>query len=122
MPIYFTHSDAYGTNNEPWVSDGTVAGTHLLRDINSGAASSNPDNFVDLNNTLYFAADDGVNGREFWKSDGTSAGTVQVKDINAGSAGSSPSSMIAANGSLYFAADDGVSSGNPMAPPLGRRC
>ena len=45
-----------------------------------------------VNGTLFFAADDGVHGRELWKSDGTAAGTVLVKDINPGSIGSYPSS------------------------------
>ncbi|WP_232023636.1 ELWxxDGT repeat protein [Microcystis viridis] len=35
--------------------------------------------------TLYFTANDNVNGQELWKSDGTEAGTVLVKNINPGS-------------------------------------
>ncbi|MCY1020884.1 ELWxxDGT repeat protein [Pyxidicoccus sp. MSG2] len=37
-----------------------------------------------IGRTLYFAADDGVYGRELWKTDGTAEGTVLVKDINPG--------------------------------------
>ncbi|BBH39037.1 hypothetical protein myaer102_15570 [Microcystis viridis NIES-102] len=55
----------------------------LVKDINPG--SSNPYDLTAVGNTLFFAASDGVNGRELWKSDGTAAGTVLVKDINPGS-------------------------------------
>jgi ELWxxDGT repeat protein len=34
-----------------------------------------------MNGTLFFTANDGVNGYELWKSDGTSSGTVLVKDV-----------------------------------------
>ena len=32
-----------------------------------------------VNDTFYFAANDGVHGKELWKSDGTADGTVMVK-------------------------------------------
>lgn len=34
-----------------------------------------------MDGTLYFRADNGLNGYELWKSDGTEAGTVMAKDI-----------------------------------------
>jgi len=37
---------------------------------------------AEVNGTLFFAADDGMTGRELWKTDGTPEGTVLVKDIN----------------------------------------
>ncbi|MDX1488869.1 MAG: hypothetical protein R3268_11750, partial [Acidiferrobacterales bacterium] len=79
---YFSASDGNGVNGrELWMSDGTNAGTVLVKDIRSGGGSSNPANLTVFNGALYFSADDGVNGRELWKSDGTDAGTVSVKDI-----------------------------------------
>ena len=44
-----------------------------------------PFDLVSLNNTLYFAANDGIRGTELWQTDGSAAGTVLVKDINSGS-------------------------------------
>jgi ELWxxDGT repeat protein len=90
-----------------WKSDGTTAGTVMVKDINPGSVSSNPSYLANVNGTLFFSANDGTHGVELWKSDGTTAGTVLVKDIDPGSAGSAPSWLTSANGSLYFAANDG---------------
>jgi len=56
---------------EPWISDGTVAGTHRLADIAAGIASSSPEMstfplFAALGSQLLVAADDFVHGRELW--------------------------------------------------------
>ena len=84
----------------------------LTRDINPGAASSSPSDFAVVGDTLFFSANDGVNGFELWKSDGTEEGTVLVADINPpgglGFGHSSPSSPVAVGAVLFFAANDGV--------------
>ena len=99
--MYFT---AFDVNNgrEVWKSDGTSAGTVLVKDIRPGSSSSSPLNFTEVNGTLFFSANDGTNGYELWKSDGTSAGTMLVKDINPGSSSSSPSNLTEVNGTLFF--------------------
>jgi ELWxxDGT repeat protein len=66
---------------ELFVTDGTKAGTYIVKDI-SIAGSSNPTHFIEYNNKMYFFADDGIHGQELWVSDGTNAGTQMVKDIN----------------------------------------
>ncbi|MEQ1845807.1 MAG: ELWxxDGT repeat protein, partial [Nitrospira sp.] len=79
-------------------------GPVLVKDIRTGAGS-NPSDFVNVNGTLYFTADNGVNGRELWKSNGTPEGTVLVKDIVAGFYGSNPSHLTNVNGTLFFTAE-----------------
>jgi ELWxxDGT repeat protein len=81
-----------------WKSDGTEAGTALVRDIITGAPSSSPNQMAGLDGTLLFAADDGANGYELWKSDGSETGTVLVKDINPGGGDSSPIGLTPVNG------------------------
>jgi trimeric autotransporter adhesin len=60
----------------------------LLKDINPGSASSNPQFLTDVSGTLYFSANDGTHGTELWKYDGTN--TTLVADINPGTASSNP--------------------------------
>jgi len=105
--LFFSTNDPI-IGDEPWVSDGTAAGTQLIEDINPQTtdSGSNPDEFVQFGGRLVFAADDGVSGRELWISDGTSGGTTLLADINPGAASSNPNNLFTANGALYFFATD----------------
>jgi ELWxxDGT repeat protein len=98
---------------ELWKSDGTDAGTVLVKDIVPGTGSGfDPYSGVDpsltnVDGTLFFAAGDlfgGVTGVELWKSDGTEAGTAIVEDIVPGGSGSFPRNLTAVNGTLFFTA------------------
>ncbi|HEY0513557.1 MAG TPA: ELWxxDGT repeat protein [Thermoanaerobaculia bacterium] len=92
---------------ELWKTDGTAAGTVLLKDICPGSCWGWPTGLTVSNGVLYFGADDGVHGQELWRSDGTEAGTAMVTDLNPGLPDSSPALMDVA-GTLFLAADDGV--------------
>lgn len=112
--LYFSGTTAAG-GTELWATDGTDAGTSLVKDIRAGAASSQPAHFTVVGSTIYFSANDGTHGNELWKSDGTAGGTVLVKDINPGGAGSMDSSVWFVNGStLLFTANDGTHGYEPF--------
>jgi ELWxxDGT repeat protein len=102
---------------ELWVTKGTPQSTVMVRDVNSqpaffpggGTWSSDPSEPTVLKGKVYFAADDGVHGRELWVSDGTAKGTVQVLDVQPGrrSGLGWTAGLKAMRGSLYFAVSDG---------------
>jgi ELWxxDGT repeat protein len=102
-------ADNGATGIELFRSDGTAAGTSLIKDINTGIASSNPSNLVVIGGAGYFTANDGTNGIELWRSDRTEAVTAMVMDINPNAGiGSSPASLTAVGDTLYFTANDGT--------------
>lgn len=109
ISAYFFAGYTQSSGEELWKSDGTESGTSLVKEINKRADSSNPDNFIEVGNTVYFTANDMTHGTELWKSDVN--GVSMVKDIYpAGS--SEPHSFVAnaSTGKLYFVANDGASS------------
>jgi ELWxxDGT repeat protein len=106
--LLFFRSGDPANGYELWKSDGTPAGTAIVKDINPGPNHSQPSSLTDVNGTLFFSAEDGVNGRELWKSDGTAAGTVMVRDIRSGPTGSDPSLLTPSGSEVFFSADDGV--------------
>lgn len=114
-------------DHEPWKSDGTTAGTVMLKDINPGSMSvggagvvgnsSYPDYFTVMERNIYFSAKYYPDGQELWKSDGTEAGTVMIKDIYTGGTStpaegfrgfsSAPAELTVLGNKFYFSADNG---------------
>ncbi|MEM6964781.1 MAG: hypothetical protein AAF573_08460 [Bacteroidota bacterium] len=86
----------------------------IIQDIRSGSPDSSPGDFAVFNGALYFAANDGTNGKELWKYDPAgSPSTSIVADIRSGSSSSSPSELMVFNNKLYFVANNG-SNGSEM--------
>ncbi len=97
------------STRELFKSDGTQSGTTQLKEIQAGDQGSDPREFIQFQNKLYFSADDGIAGREIWSTDGTTAGTSLFKDINPGLAdGFFGFSAGVYNDKMYFGANDGT--------------
>jgi len=69
-----------------------------VADLHAGATGSTPLALTNVNGTLYFAADDGVNGWSLWQTTGTVAGTSAVSPSVAGNA---PLALRMVDGTLY---------------------
>jgi ELWxxDGT repeat protein len=121
--VYFSASTNLGT--ELWATDGTAAGTKIVKDILEGGASSSPSNLTSFNGAVYFAANGGTNNSGLWKSDGTAAGTVFVKGISR----FSTVRFTTVGSTLYFAAEsnnkgielwksDGTTAGTSMVKDI----
>jgi len=99
--IFFNATtDAAGA--ELWTSDGTVAGTRLVKDIYPGVANGKPYYLAPLNDGVCFVGTDEAHGIEVWFSDGTESGTHLVKDMIAGPRSSEPYMLTEYNGHVYF--------------------
>ncbi|MDO1451696.1 PA14 domain-containing protein [Rhodocytophaga aerolata] len=110
-------ADEFGTkmrSQQLWKSDGTGAGTVILKEFYQEYYYDFFPSFelTNLNGTLLFTLPGGeINNGELWKSNGTSQGTVQVKEIYPEGGGipnsSTPQDLTVVNNTLYFSAYDG---------------
>lgn len=104
--FYFKGEDTtYGA--EPWQSDGTVAGTGMIKDIWVGTSGTAPNIFLHYCGDIYFTAGipSGI-AQALYKTDGTSAGTVLIPGLAATPTafGNGLTHKAVLNDKLYFAA------------------
>ncbi len=99
--LYFS-GYTYDYGMELWKTNGTAAGTKLVKDINPGYSASNPAFLTDVSGGLFFTADDGVHGIELWASKGKATNTLLVKDITTGINSTNFYSMCGAAGKCFF--------------------
>lgn len=92
---------------ELWKTNGTAAGTVMVKDIRPGPQSSRPYHLTASGSRVFFSANDGAHGRELWMTDGTEAGTRLVGDLAPGPASSHPSFLRAYQGGVVYVADAG---------------
>jgi ELWxxDGT repeat protein len=104
--LFFSADDEFH-GRELWKTDGTVAGTRLLKDLSPGQADTAFGEAVAVNGTLFFtAATSPQTGLELWKSDGTRAGTVKVGTSSATGRVYGVTELTRVGNLLYFRATD----------------
>ncbi len=104
--LFFQARDA-AHGGELWKTDGTVAGTVLVKDIYPGPPDSHPLWLTTAGDRVVFSANDGLHGTELWASDGTAEGTRLVDDISPGASWSYPEWLTVAGDDLFFTAIEG---------------
>ena len=95
--VYYNANDGiHGI--ELWKSNGTTAGTKMVKDIIPGEAGSAPSTIVSMKGNIYFIAYTPEEGNRIWKSDGTSAATKMLTYPS----NCYPISLVNVNGVLYI--------------------
>lgn len=126
--VYFTAQDP-AAGWQLYVSDGTAAGTKMVKAIGAGATAdpsgltgAAPAAVLAVGDRLVFAAAHPDHGRELWVTDGTAAGTKLVADALPGPRSgvatgwyAGPGAAAAVNGRVVFAADTGPTGAEPWA-------
>src|SRR5262249_62131767 len=105
--LYFQATAGAG-GAQLFASDGTAAGTGLVKVLNPGG-DAGPFDFTAFGGSLFFAAHDGTHGTQLWKTDGTAAGTAEVAVLT-GRFGIDPSvsDLTPAGGKLFFSTTRGL--------------
>jgi ELWxxDGT repeat protein len=114
--LYFSANEGTGFGRELYKYDPVLnadTGPVRVADINPGAGGSNPVFMADIDNKVYFSANDGITGRELWVYDSVTNIAREVADINPGAASANPFFLTAVDGSIFLAADNG----NPAIGP-----
>lgn len=110
--FFIADDGTHGT--ELWITDGTVAGTNIVKDINPGSGSAldtSTSNYgiswFYTKDKFYFSATDGIHGTELYSTDGTNGNATLIEDLNNGSNGSDPFMFMVLNNHIYLTADNG---------------
>jgi ELWxxDGT repeat protein len=114
--LFFNSLSATAFGGELWKSDGTAAGTIMVKQfVNSGHPFL--EDMTNSNGTLFFTAWEPTHGLELWKSDGTAAGTAMVKDTGPDyqpysiNGSGDFADLTNVNGALFFRWFDGTHGG-----------
>jgi ELWxxDGT repeat protein len=96
--VLYLNASTANKGFELWKTNGTAAGTALVKDITAGTESSNPAFLTNVNGTLFFS----ISNYQLWKSDGTANGTVIVKNNISSSDSYLFTERCVADGKLFF--------------------
>ncbi|MCP3139552.1 ELWxxDGT repeat protein [Pyxidicoccus xibeiensis] len=101
-----------------WVTDGTKAGTRLLRRPLSRSDEYGSPIVAADSGLVFFASYDDTTGFEPWVTDGTVAGTRTLKDVALGVRNSIPREFERVGGQVFFSAFDDTEAGQLWTVPL----
>jgi trimeric autotransporter adhesin len=107
--FYFNGKNA-SNGIELWATDGTEAGTVMVKNAAAGSADLILINMVALSDKIMYTAQTSSQGREIWVSDGSEAGTKIVKDISSlfGNGVAPLSDLKPYAGKVWFSGDGGL--------------
>jgi ELWxxDGT repeat protein len=100
--LYFMANTSLGW--ELWKTNGTSVGTMIVKEINptgNSVIDFYSDAFItNIEDTIFFRAQDGINGYQLWRSDGTSSGTYTLSNLVNGP--DSYCTLPISNGKVFF--------------------
>lgn len=100
--LLFSGHDGAPSGTELWRTDGTTAGTRLVRDLQPGQHDSYSYGFVALSDgTVLFKAITEA-GDEIWRTDGTTDGTFLVRDLAPSGTDQYPGGLVPAGSRAFF--------------------
>lgn len=90
--MLFAGLETLAEGSHLWETDGTAAGTRLLKNLvppeksanDPAYTSSYADNFLTADGLVYFTAASPMDGYEWWRTDGTAAGTFMLPEFATG--------------------------------------
>ncbi len=116
--LHIFNGETYESGREVWGTDGSLMGTYFLKELNTvgnsgcGLAGAGR-TFVKMQDTIYYVADDGINGTELWKTDSEGSTTMVKNFREIGLAdyyahGANFSFIKAVNNQLFIGNNDGL--------------
>ena len=109
--IVFFVATEWQHGEELWKTDGTPAGTGLVKDLRPGSLGSSPELLTAVGSMVFFeAVADPATGWQLWRSDGSDAGTIQLTSLGTNFP---PQHLTAVGSTLFFTAYDPVN-GNAL--------
>ena len=79
LVLFAATTEASG--RELWKTDGTQAGTSMLKDLRPGSDSSHPHALTLVGDSVFFVANNSEDVAQVWVSDGTEAGTQMLTNF-----------------------------------------